>query len=247
MTSQKRLRSTKIAGAALATILATPSVAFAGPSGAPGICPPGAAARPIILAQNTSLPKPSQAPAQSVHEVAREVASLLQSCSYDGSPLQLDQTKLGYARAGDAQAAVGSIMRYVGLPQNFEIVEGPVGPGMVSEWEVSVLGLKCKVRSVLEQAEPFGFLRWSYDGPVRGWGECEISALGDGATATFTTELRPKDPALNKLVGIAAASGAATTHLKRCLAHLGQTVSESGEVRVVSDQPSAASRQLLPR
>ena len=126
MTSQKRLRSTKIAGAALATILATPSVAFAGPSGAPGICPPGAAARPIILAQNTSPPKPSQAPAQSVHEVAREVASLLQSCSYDGSPLQLDQTKLGYARAGDAQAAVGSIMRYVGLPQNFEIVEGPV-------------------------------------------------------------------------------------------------------------------------
>jgi hypothetical protein len=90
-------------------------------------------------------------------------------------------------------------------------------------------------------------LRWSYDGPVRGWGECEISALGDGATATFTTELRPKDPALNKLAGIAAASGAATTHLKRCLARLGQTVSESGEVRVVSDQPSAVSRQLLPR
>jgi hypothetical protein len=128
-----------------------------------------------------------------------------------------------------------------------EIIEGPAGPGMVSEWEVCVLGLKRKVRSVLEQAEPFGFLRWSYDGPVRGWGECEISALGDGATATFTTQLRPKDPALNKLAGIAAAGGAATTHLKRCLARLGQTVSESGEVRVVSDQPSAVSRQLLPR
>ena len=126
------------------------------------------------------------------------------------------------------------------------IVEGPVGPVMVSEWEVSVLGLRRKVRSVLEEAEPFGFLRWSYDGPVMGWGQCEISALGDGATAAFTTELSPKEPALNKLVGIAAASGAATIHLKRCLARLGQTVSETGGFRVVSNQPSDVGRQLLP-
>jgi hypothetical protein len=117
---------------------------------------------------------------------------------------------------------------------------------MVSEWEVSVLGLRRKVRSVLEEAEPFGYLRWSYDGLVRGWGECEISALGDGATAAFTTELRPEDPALNKLAGIAAVSGAATSHLKRCLARLGQSVSETGGFRVVSSQPSAVGRQFLP-
>jgi uncharacterized protein YndB with AHSA1/START domain len=127
-----------------------------------------------------------------------------------------------------------------------EIVEGQVGPGMVSEWEVSVLGLRRKVRSVLEEAEPFGYLRWSYDGLVRGWGECEISALGDGATAAFTTELRPEDPALNKLAGIAAVSGAATSHLKRCLARLGQSVSETGGFRVVSSQSSAVDRQFLP-
>lgn len=127
-----------------------------------------------------------------------------------------------------------------------EIIEGPVGPGMVSEWEVSVLGKGRKVRSVLEEAEPPGFLRWSYGGPVRGWGECEISALGDGAMAAFATELRPQDPALDKLASIAAARGAATSHLKRCLARLGQTVSETGGFRVVSSQPSALSHQLLP-
>ncbi len=139
----------------------------------------------------------------------------------------------------DLYAAVLDVRGFPGWApgvRRVEIVEGPAGPGMVSEWEVCVLGLKRKVRSVLEEAEPFGFLRWSYDGPVRGWGECEISALGDGATAAFMTELRPEDPALNKLAGIAAASGAATTHLKRCLARLGQTVSESGEVRVVSSR-----------
>lgn len=127
-----------------------------------------------------------------------------------------------------------------------EIVEGPVGPGMVSEWEVSVLGLRRRVRSVLEEAEPFGFVRWSYDGPVRGWGECEISALGDGALAEFTTALHPVDPALNKLAGLVPVRGAATSHLKRCLARLGQTVSGTGGFRVFSSRPSAAGRQLLP-
>jgi len=127
-----------------------------------------------------------------------------------------------------------------------EIVEGPVGPGMVSEWEVSVLGMRRKVRSVLEEAEPPGFLRWSFGGPVRGWGECEISALGDGAVAAFTTELRPQDPALDKLASIATARGAATSHLKRCLARLGQTVSETGGFRVISSQQSVVSRRLLP-
>ena len=145
----------------------------------------------------------------------------------------------------DLYAAVLDVRGFPGWApgvRRVELVEGPVGPGMVSEWEVSVLGLRRKVRSVLEEAEPFGFLRWSYDGPVRGWGECEISAFGDGATAAFTTGLRPEDPALNRLAGIAAASGAATTHLKRCLARLGQTVSETGGVRVVSSQPSVISR-----
>ena len=108
-----------------------------------------------------------------------------------------------------------------------EIVEGPVGPGMVSEWEVSVFGLRRRVPSVLEEAEPPGFLRWSYDGPVRGWGECEISPLGNGALAAFRTRLRPEDPTLERIMRTTAAKGAATSHLKRCLARLGQAVSGS--------------------
>jgi len=140
----------------------------------------------------------------------------------------------------DLYAAVLDVRNFPGWApgvRRVAIVEGPVGPGMVSEWEVSVLGLRRKVRSVLEEAEPFGFLRWSYDGPVRGWGECEISPLGDGATAAFTTELRPQDPVLDRLAGISAASGATTSHLKRCLARLGRSVSETGGFRVVSGQP----------
>lgn len=111
-----------------------------------------------------------------------------------------------------------------------EVVGGPDGPGMASEWEVSFFGVRKTVYSVLEEAESPRFLRWSYDGSVRGWGECEITALGDGALAAFRTELRPADPALERLMGTAAARSAATSHLRRCLARLGQIVSGSGDV-----------------
>lgn len=114
-----------------------------------------------------------------------------------------------------------------------EIVGGPEGPGLASEWEVSFLGLRKKVGSVLEEDEPPRFLRWSYAGPIRGWGECEISPLGSGALARFETELRPEDPALERLARTSAARSAATTHLKRCLARLGQAASGDGaRVRV---------------
>ena len=130
-----------------------------------------------------------------------------------------------------------------------EVVEGPGGPGMVSEWEISVLGMRRKVRSVLEEAEPPTFLRWSYGGPVRGWGECEISAPGNGAIAAFRTALHPQDPALIGLARTAAARTAATSHLKRCLARLGQTVAATEGVRVgsleTSYRPSALGRHLL--
>ncbi len=113
------------------------------------------------------------------------------------------------------------------------IIGGPDGPGMASEWEVSFLGLRKKVGSVLEEAEPPRFLRWSYDGPVRGWGECEISPLGSGALAGFKTSLRPEDPALERLMRTSAARGAATSHLKRCLTRLGRAAcGDDGVVRV---------------
>jgi hypothetical protein len=109
-----------------------------------------------------------------------------------------------------------------------ELVEGPLGPGMVSEWEVSVLGLRWRISSTLVEAEAPRLLRWTYEGPVRGWGECAIKDRGDGALAEFRTELRPAEPVLEKLTSLLPARNAAHNHLKRCLARLGRAVSENG-------------------
>jgi hypothetical protein len=117
--------------------------------------------------------------------------------------------------------------------QHVEVLEGPIGPGMVSEWEVSILGLRRRIFSVLEEAEYPALLRWTYDGLVRGWGRCIIKDWDDGALAEFRTELHPTEPVLKKIMRMPTAKGAASSHLKRSLARLGQVVSGSGaRVRV---------------
>ena len=114
-----------------------------------------------------------------------------------------------------------------------EILTRAGEPGMVSEWEVSVFGMKRKIFSVLEEAESPAFLRWTYDGLVRGWGQCTIKDRGDGALAEFRTELHPTEPVLQKLMRMPAVKSAAPGHLKRCLARLGRAVSADGaRVRV---------------
>ena len=114
-----------------------------------------------------------------------------------------------------------------------EVVEGPLGPGMVSEWEVSVLGLRRRISSTLLMAEAPRLMRWTYEGPVHGWGECTIRERGGGALAEFKPELRPTEPLLEKLTGSLPARTAAYNHLKRCLIRLGQLASANdGEVRV---------------
>lgn len=105
-----------------------------------------------------------------------------------------------------------------------EVLEGAGGRGMVSEWEVSFLGVKRNILSVLEEAESPALLRWTYEGAVRGWGRCTIRDRGDGAVAEFRTELRPKEPGLEKLMRMPAVKGVASNHLKRCLARLGHIV-----------------------
>ncbi len=52
-----------------------------------------------------------------------------------------------------------------------EALSGEGKIGMASEWEVSFLGFWRWVVSVLEEAVAPLNLRWSYDGPVGGWGE----------------------------------------------------------------------------
>lgn len=114
-----------------------------------------------------------------------------------------------------------------------EILAGPVGPGMVSEWEVSILGARRRVSSVLEEAEPHGLLRWTYEGPVSGYGECVLRDRGDGVLAEFRTELLPEDAFLRKVMRSSPARSAARSHLKRCLVRLGRTVcGDGGPVRV---------------
>jgi hypothetical protein len=109
-----------------------------------------------------------------------------------------------------------------------EVIEGLGEPGMISEWEISVLGVRRKVSSVLEEAKPPALLRWTYGGPVEGWGECEIKSSGGWTLAEFRTELCPRDARLGRLMRSAPAREAARGHLKRSLARLGRLVTGDG-------------------
>ena len=105
-----------------------------------------------------------------------------------------------------------------------DILSGEGETGMLSEWEVSFLGFRKRVLSVLEEAEAPSWLRWTYDGPVEGWGECSVEGTGDGAVAVFETELAPADPFLAGLARGASVKSASRSHLKRSLLRLGQLV-----------------------
>jgi polyketide cyclase/dehydrase/lipid transport protein len=120
-----------------------------------------------------------------------------------------------------------------------EVLAGDGEPGMLSEWEVSLLGLRRRVRSVLEEAEAPAFLRWTYEGPVEGWGECFVERAGGGALAEFRTVLSPADPLLAGLTRSPAVKGMARDHLKRSLVRLGRLVA-GDEARVSVGPPSAA-------
>ena len=104
------------------------------------------------------------------------------------------------------------------------VLSGDGGVGMLSEWEVSFLGFGKTVRSVLEEAENPSRLRWTYGGPVEGWGGCSIERVGECTLASIRTALAPTDPLLASLAQSAAARGAARTHLKRSLSRLGRLV-----------------------
>jgi|ERR671916_2348742 hypothetical protein len=107
-----------------------------------------------------------------------------------------------------------------------EVLSGEGEAGMLSEWEVSFLGIRKRVTSVLRDAEAPSLLRWTYEGPVEGWGECSVEALGDGTVAAFRTDLAPADPLLARLIRGDSAKNAARAHLKHSLKQLGRLVSE---------------------
>jgi hypothetical protein len=53
-----------------------------------------------------------------------EIASTLHACSYDGSPVRV--AKVGNDLPSDCRDMVAQIMKFTGLPQNFQVVEAPV-------------------------------------------------------------------------------------------------------------------------
>lgn len=128
---------------------------------------------------------------------------------------------------------VGSFPEWAAGVRRVEVLERPGEPGMLSEWEVSLLGIRKRVFSVLEEIESPGYLRWSYDGPVTGWGECVIEEWAAGTLVEFRTGLAPADPRLKGLMRSPLAKNAASGQLRRSLVRLGRRVSgDEGRVRV---------------
>jgi len=109
-----------------------------------------------------------------------------------------------------------------------EVLSGEGGAGMVSQWEVSFLGVGTKIPSVLLEAEAPRRLRWAYGGPVEGWGTCSMERSGDGTLAVFRTQLAPTDALLARVVRSGTAENVARGHLKRSLARLGRLVAGEG-------------------
>src|SRR3712207_76289 len=131
-------------------------------------------------------------------------------------------------RLYEAVRDVRSFPRWAPGVRRVEVLEGRAGVGMLSEWEISFLGLRRKVLSVLEEDEPAAFLRWTYEGPITGWGECLIKSSGYGTLAEFRTALSPVDPCLQRLMQSAFVKDAAYSHLKHSLTQLGRLVARDG-------------------
>ena len=143
-------------------------------------------------------------------------------------------TSVPAQRLYEAVRDVRGFPRWAPGVRHVEVIRGLGEQGMLSEWEVSLLGLRKKIWSVLEEAVPQTFLRWSYDGPITGWGECELRSSSGGWTlAGFRTELELQDAWLRSLVHSAPVREAAQGHLRRSLARLGGLVTDDGDRFVV--------------
>ena len=80
---------------------------------------------PITLAACGQQPAADQAQPSAAAKV-EAIASTLQACSYDGTPVEAQPAALTGAAPGDCASAVTRIMGYTGLPANFVVVSGPV-------------------------------------------------------------------------------------------------------------------------
>lgn len=74
------------------------------------------------LAQNP----PAAPAAPSKAELAADLANRLLACSYDGSPVRFAPPELSAGAGSEGEGVVAEIMKYTGLPQNFDVVAGEV-------------------------------------------------------------------------------------------------------------------------
>lgn len=66
--------------------------------------------------------------AMSEQDMINEVSSSLQACSYDGAAVRVDSSAMASSQTGAGASVVAEIMRYTGLPQNFEVMPHPDVP-----------------------------------------------------------------------------------------------------------------------
>ncbi len=66
--------------------------------------------------------------AMSEDEMIDELASRLQACSYDGSPVTVNARGMASGQSGAGAQVVANIMKYTGLPQNFDVMPHPDVP-----------------------------------------------------------------------------------------------------------------------
>lgn len=81
--------------------------------------------QPPFSIETTLKPRTGYAAAQTG---ATSSQGRIQACSYDGSPVSLDPSAMNALRSESGADVVAFIMKYTGLPQNFEVIPHPAIP-----------------------------------------------------------------------------------------------------------------------
>ena len=108
----------------------------------------GGASNAQTLAANDAAPRGAMSEAAMIDEIA----SQLQACSYDGSPVKVDAHGMAAGRDGAGQQVVAEIMKYTGLPQNFDVLPHPQVPNAAA---VILVGEDKLPRRVIAYNEQF--------------------------------------------------------------------------------------------
>jgi hypothetical protein len=84
----------------------------------------------LALSSCGQSPQAAAAPTGKLTEaqMVAEVAADLQACSYDGTPVAINVAGLRMGVNADGREVVSEIMKFTGLPPNFDVVEHPEVP-----------------------------------------------------------------------------------------------------------------------